>query len=119
MFPGNMAAGCVVPDFVPLLTLPLSVYGSAALNVWIGEHFLPGTPGLTPATPLTRGDPAQTDANRAAVCSGFQPFLVLVANDSCDEYPFASTQQSGGALGLTGSNCLEALPFALANGNWS
>jgi hypothetical protein len=118
-FPGNMGAGCVVPSYGPVLPLSVSVYGAAAVNVYIGENFLPGTPGLSEATPLTRGDPAQTDPNRAKVCNTFQPFLTLVPQDSCDEYPFASSQQSGGALGLTGADCLEALPLQLANGTWS
>jgi len=118
LFPGNMAAGCVVPAFGPILTLPISVYGAAAVNVYIGENYLPGTPGLSSSTPLTRGDPAKVDANRAAVCNGFKT-LAMVANDSCDEYPFASSQQSGGALGLTGINCIEALPFQFATGFWT
>jgi hypothetical protein len=117
MFAGTMGPGCVIPDYAPTVALPVSTYGAAAVNVLIGETYLPGTPGLTPSTPLTRGDPANTNANRAAICGSFKP-LATVANDSCDEYPFASSQQSGGVLGLTGSNCLELLPFQVL-GSWS
>ncbi|HET9117537.1 MAG TPA: hypothetical protein VFN75_05590 [Pseudonocardiaceae bacterium] len=112
-FPGNMGAGCVIPSYAPTLVLPLSVYGGAAMNVWVAENYLPGTPGLSTSTPLTRGDPARTTPNRTAICNSFKPFPdpnPFVAVDSCDEYPFASTQQSGAALGATGSNCLEILP---------
>jgi hypothetical protein len=118
IFPGNMAAGCVVPAYGPILQLSLGTYGAAAMNVYVGEKFLPGTPGLSPGTPLTRGDPAKTDPNRTAVCNIFQP-LATVPGDSCDEYPFASTQQSGGALKLSGKDCLQVRPYQLANGNWS
>lgn len=115
IYPGNMGPGCVVPSYDPVLVLPLSVYGAAAMNVYVGEYFLPGSPGLSP---LTRGSPATSVSNRTAVCNIFTP-LATVPGDSCDEYPFAATQQSGGALGLTGANCLQVLPYQLANGNWT
>jgi hypothetical protein len=111
--PGWSVAGCVVPSYTPTLVLPLSVYGTAALNVWLGETYLPGTPGLTAGTPLTRGNPAKTDANRAVTCNGFKALppgnIYGVTGDSCDEYPFASSQQSGGALGIAGGNCWEVV----------
>ena len=121
--PNYTAAGCVVPTYVPDLVLPQSVYGAAAVNAYVGELYLPGTPGLTAATPLTRGNPATSDANRNVTCSGFTALpagnIYAVVNDSCDEYPFASSQQSGGALGIAGGNCLEIVPTQAANGNWT
>jgi hypothetical protein len=107
-----------VPAWGPVLSLSLATYGAAAMNVYIGERFLKGTPGNSPGTPLTRGDPARTDPNRTAVCNTFTP-LSTVPDDSCDEYPFASSQQSGGALGLTGAACLQVKPFQQANGIWT
>ncbi len=103
--------GCVFTSYGPVLTLPVSFYGAAAINVLAGMTKLSGTPGLTSATPLTRGDPALKDGNRDAICDdSFVPSFVLVANDSCDEFPFASSQQSGGQLKLTGKDCLEIMP---------
>jgi hypothetical protein len=121
--PGFTNTGCVVPSYVPAVALPLSVYGAAAMNAYVGEVYLPGTPGLTDSTPLTRGNPANTDANRAVTCRGFQPLppgnSYGVVSDSCDEYPFASSQQSGGAIGLDGSNCLQIVPKQDSNGRWT
>jgi hypothetical protein len=120
--PGWTSPGCVVPADVPVLVLPVSVYGDAAVNAAIGENYLAGTPGLSAATPLTRGNPANTTANRTATCAGFTPFPagnVLVDNDSCDEYPFASTQQSGGALGLAASSCAEVYALQLSTSAWT
>jgi hypothetical protein len=113
----NRNPGCVFPDAAPVLVLSAAVYGAAAVNVAIGEGFLAGSPG-TASSPLTRGDPANSKSNRAAICdSTFIPSNTLAPDDSCDEYPFASSQQSGGQLGLTGVNCLEAVPLDL-NGSW-
>jgi hypothetical protein len=121
--PSFTNAGCVVPSYVPAVALPLSKYGAAAMNAYVGELYLPGTPGLSDNTPLTRGDPANTTANRNATCSGFQPLPAGnsygVVGDSCDEYPFASSQQSGGAIGIPGSSCLEIVPKQDANANWT
>jgi hypothetical protein len=122
--PGFTNPGCVVPAFVPNLILPLSKYGAAAANALVGETKLPGTPGWSPSTALTRGDPANTNANRSVTCGSFQPFPAGnsygVVSDSCDEYPFASSQQSGGALTppVPGSSCLEIVPQQEANGTW-
>jgi hypothetical protein len=121
--PGFTNPGCVVPAYPPNLILPLSKYGAAAANALVGETNLPGTPGLSAQTPLTRGDPANTNGNRGITCSGFAPFApgntYGVVSDSCDEYPFASSQQSGGALGIPGSSCLEIVPKQDANGHWT
>jgi hypothetical protein len=121
--PGFTNPGCVVPGYPPNLILPLSKYGAAAANALVGETNLPGTPGLSAQTPLTRGDPANTNVNRGITCSGFAALppgnTYGVVSDSCDEYPFASSQQSGGALGIPGSSCLEIVPKQDANGKWT
>ena len=112
-----------MPTYTPTVVLPLSVYGAAAMNAYVGELFLPGTPGLSSTTPLTRGDPANTDPNRTQICTGFTALpagnLYGVVNDSCDEYPFASSQQSGAVFGVAGQNCLEIVPTQNANGTWT
>jgi hypothetical protein len=115
--------GCVVPGYTPNLILPLSKYAAAAVNVLIGEALLSGSPGRSVQTPLTRGDPARTDANRGVTCNGFAPLppgnSFGVVSDSCDEYPFASSQQSGGARNIPGSNCLEIVSTQDATGAWT
>jgi hypothetical protein len=110
--------GCVVPGFIPNLPLSVATYGAAAKNVEYGEDFIPGNPGLLTSNPLTRGDVNATQGNRSAVCdSTFTPITRLVPTDSCDEYPFASSQQSGGQLKLIGFECLNLLPL-FVNGSW-
>jgi hypothetical protein len=114
----NTGTGCTFPGYMPTLTLPVATYGAAAINVLVGEHELLGTPGLSAATPLTRGDPSLKQGNRDAICDGtfyYAPWLV--PTDSCDEYPFAASQQSGGQLKLTGQDCLEIVPLN-NNGTW-
>jgi hypothetical protein len=110
--------GCVVPDYIPDLPLSVATYGAAAMNVSYGEDFLPGTPGLTTTTPLTRGNPALSQVNPDAICdSTFTPLNGIVPTDSCDEYPFASSEQGGGNLGYTGAACLDIIPYNNA-GTW-
>jgi len=114
--PGAAAVGCVFPGFTPTLVLPASVYGTAAVNVAVGETFLPGNPGYL--TPLHRGNPADRQGNMDGICDNtFFRNSILVPNDSCDEYPFASSLESGGQRGQTGANCLEAIP-QIVNGVW-
>ena len=109
--------GCVFSFWGPLLTLPVSVYGAAAINVAVGQSRLI-LPFGTQNSPLTRGDTSISDPNRNAVCDGsFFPSLLLVQNDSCDEYPFASTQQSAAQRGFTGVSCLEIMPLQ-KTGEW-
>jgi hypothetical protein len=112
--PGVSTAGCVFPEFSPTLELSLATYDTAAANVGVAQSVVAGAPG-TPGNPLTRGDPAKVDSNRAAICGKFVP-LASVTDDSCDEYPFASTMQSGGARGLTGSACIETIPLVGGGG---
>ncbi|MEY9861723.1 hypothetical protein ABH935_007366 [Catenulispora sp. GAS73] len=106
----NRNPGCVFPASVPTLYLSEARYGPAAVNVQVAEQYLAGAPGTT-TSPLTRGNPALSQGNRDAICdSTFIPDPTNVPTDSCDEYPFASSQQSGGTRGLTGKNCLEIVP---------
>jgi hypothetical protein len=57
-----------------------------------------------------QADDAAAAANRAKICdSTFVP-RADVPNDSCDEFAFAHTKQSGGYLGLTGKDCAEIVP---------
>ncbi|MBE1488213.1 hypothetical protein [Plantactinospora soyae] len=50
--------------------------------------------------------------NRNIICdSTFVPRPAEVPEDSCDEFPFAATYESGAMLGLTGAQCAEVLPY--------
>jgi hypothetical protein len=61
-------------------------------------------PGWGNLTPLTRVTATEAAANRAKICEDgtYQPLYI---GDSCEEYPFASTAESGGNNGLTGADC--------------
>jgi hypothetical protein len=115
---GASGIGCVIPAVIPDLPLSVATYGAAAKNVEYGEDFIPGTPGLFTSTPLTRGDPRLTQGNSDAICDNtFKTITRVVPNDSCDEYPFASSQQSGAARNLTGADCFDIIPYNNA-GTW-
>lgn len=109
----NLPTGCVLPQYTPALHLSAAVEGAGAVNVAVGEKYVAGTPGASTSTPLTRLiDPTLQAQYGAAMCGGktFMPILEIT-DDSCDEYPFKSTQQSGGAFGLTGPACAQAIPY--------
>jgi hypothetical protein len=66
---------------------------------------------------LTRlNNPAQATTNRNAMCAGFTA-NPLQTNDSCDEFPMASTYQSGNMLGLSPSDCSQGVPEYISAAN--
>jgi hypothetical protein len=103
--------GCVFPDATPEYVVPISQYGAAAAFIqWAQTHLSGhwGNPALGGA-PLTRlGNPKQAKDNRRIICGrGFRA-LAAVASDSCDEFPFASSKQSGALNGVTtGRDCAQ------------
>jgi hypothetical protein len=114
-------AGCVDSSGIPEFILSLSdttVDQAAAGYLWAQEK-LPDAWG-TPGHELRRlADNTDQETNRAKVCdSTFVKNPTLNADDSCDEFAFAATYQSGGQLGLTGINCEEIFPFKDTSGNW-
>jgi hypothetical protein len=115
------ASGCVVEYAVPWMTGYYSsmtgyysstdaTHGLTATHIKNAQSTLPDAWALravagvnvdnqvtfgSQGTPLTRMyNPTQRDANRAAACAGF---VKTDADDSCDEFPFASTYE-GAAL---------------------
>lgn len=91
-----------------------SAHGQTATHIATAQNFLPdhwgqrivtgesasGLEVQDVGTPLTRlRDQAQQDANRAAACADF---VKIDEDDSCDEFPFASTYQ--GAAIVTDPN---------------
>lgn len=124
----NGSAGCVVPSFTPEAQFTGYSTGNTStaffnfMQYWGNDHW-----GRYPSgTPMTRlADQTQAAANRAAMCAGFQ---YLFSGDSCDEFPFASSYQSGNMLGLSPGDCSNIYPvygggtswtFYDEGGNWS
>lgn len=98
--------GCVSPGYVSVLVYPRSgLYPEVARH--IGDAQASGLRGAYPnGTPLTRlTNAALVDRNRATACPSSYP---RPAGKSCDEYPFASTNQgasTGGGGPRTFSYC--------------
>jgi hypothetical protein len=112
--------GCVT-NYTPTLDLHISQAGaSAALFRWgqvhMDEHW--GLEGK--GKPFTRASKSAGAGNRNTVCDGtFRSKGTVIVHgqendeDSCDEFPFAATNQSG-ASALKAKkekgNCLRATP---------
>jgi len=100
---GNIGAGCVYPEVEPVFLLngaappPLPEHAAFVASA---QASLPGNPGAVNGTPLHReGDPQKANNNRAVSCRGFVPDPNK-PNDSCDEYPFATTKEGGAAAAV-------------------
>ena len=105
--------GCVISDYVPELDIPMSdpKVGQAAAGIAWAQQDLPDRWG-TVDNPLHRlADPAAQEANRKKICGTFTRSTTYNPNDSCDEYAFAASRESGGQLGIPGSSCAEIYPF--------
>jgi hypothetical protein len=112
----STTTGCVFPIVQPTVLFSLSGTGStAAIDDWAmqNEQAAWGYEYVgSPLTRITSGD--KIDANRTAICGNFVP---LYTNDSCEEYPFASTTQSGGNNNYTGADCAQ-VEAVNDNGTW-
>jgi hypothetical protein len=89
--PGVSSAGCVFPLFVPVLNYAMSgLYPQLAQHIQDAQAS--GLPGSYPSgSPLTRlTDAALLDQNRRTACPSSYP---RPPGYTCDEYPFASSQQ--------------------------
>lgn len=106
--------GCVDEAYIPTLVLSLARYGSSAAMIQWAQFNLSGAWGLQDVgAPLHRlVDPILQANNREVICdSSFVPNAAITAaltpysdTDSCDEYPFASTYESGAMVdGVTGA----------------
>jgi hypothetical protein len=97
--------GCVVPQFIPTLDISRGTYGAAAAMIAWAQKNLDGHWGLKgEGDPLKRlnnskaGTPA---GNRKVICrrhwKPFGPWHAgsVTMDDSCDEFPFAGTYESG------------------------
>ncbi|MGC5164704.1 NucA/NucB deoxyribonuclease domain-containing protein [Rhodococcus sp. DT1] len=94
--------GCVNPDYTPTLTFT----GLSYINMNIGNHQSNTGVGATWGTPLHRGEsPLAAVANRDAACNTNRDEALGEPPDgmvdpSCDEYPFASSVEGGGAASV-------------------
>jgi hypothetical protein len=117
---GIRGPGCVFPKFTPTLILSRREFGAAAAMIQWAQKNLDARWGLPGGEPLTRlaGSAAATK-NRDRICD---PSFVRMGTkiggprdkDSCDEFPFAATNQSGaaGPNGLkSGKTCAQVKAF--------
>lgn len=116
----NSGQGCVVPDFVPTLQLPIETFGPSAAFVRWAQQNLSGHWGLQgQGQPLTRiADDSIADANRGSICPGSYQPDPAVPNGSCDEFPFAKSWQSGAQNGASGANCQQLTSVDHGNNVW-
>lgn len=100
-------SGCVIPWFTSTLALPRSLYGASVDMVQWAQGSLSGHWGLRgTGQPLHRLKSATDQAaNRNAIC-GSNKFTAdpNIPDDSCDEFPFAGTYESGALNGVTNGN---------------
>jgi hypothetical protein len=88
-----------------------------AMTVLFAQVYLPDAWGYT--KPLHReANDGKAAANRAAICDSTWVPDPTVATDSCDEYAFAATKESGGNVGLRGSDCADVKIAKDASGKW-
>ncbi|MEU3036528.1 NucA/NucB deoxyribonuclease domain-containing protein [Streptomyces griseoaurantiacus] len=104
--------GCAVPDVTPHVEFSKAEQQAAAESYLWARNNLTSHPGETSFMYSNNGK-----ANRKRTCEeqSSVPFVPIpaVVDDSCDEYPFASTYQGGTDGGL----CAEIVP-QLENGTW-
>jgi hypothetical protein len=108
--PGDTTLGCVFPDVVMGLLYSRSALPDLVSHITRAQNS--GLPGKFPSgTPLTRlTDPTQRDRNQRKACPKGFP---RPTGKTCDEYPFASTNQgaaSGGGNARTFPGCSIKLP---------
>jgi hypothetical protein len=123
--------GCIDNKNVPTLMLPHDTYGASADMIQWAQDTLTGVAMGQPGNPLHRlGDQTAPGNNRSVICDdSFTPDSAMTAaltpystpsrpeTDSCDEFPFAATYESGamttGADGsakphvTTGADCAQ------------
>ncbi len=117
--PVDTGAGCVDQNNIPTLFLSLTTYGSSAALIQWAQAFESAHWGLQGVgQPLTRLASKTTQmSNRATICGSSvftaDPTLNTALapygdKDSCDEFPFAATYQSGAQTGVTsGTACAQ------------
>ncbi|QHC23271.1 NucA/NucB deoxyribonuclease domain-containing protein [Streptomyces sp. GS7] len=110
--------GCIVMGHMPNVTIRESAYGAAAVAYGWAQSNLKGGNFGTETKPLQRNSGGKTEAakkRRQSCTAAPDPFKKdpSVTDDSCDEFPFASSVQGG----TNGSECTEIIPRKTA-GVW-
>jgi hypothetical protein len=110
------SAGCINSGYTPRLTLSSTTYGAGALMIAYAEsHLLEHWGSEKPLRRLANAGVASH--NRSIICnSTFISGSTGVASDSCDEYPFAATYESGALNGVTsGAQCAQVTAVRTAS----
>jgi hypothetical protein len=117
-------AGCVVPGYIPILDLSIQRSGAGAAFVQWAQLNLSGHWGLEGAvvngvtitgSPLRRlANATEQKANRTTICQdGSFTADPNIYQDTCDEFPFAATYESGALNGVTtGAACAQGTAVA-------
>lgn len=106
-------SGCVYSATRASFGLSLNTYQAAAVTYYFAQEYLPDGWGLI--SPLHRlADERAASANRSRTCDSTFVAVSYVANDSCDEFPFAATYEGGGA----GSQCAD-IAALYEDGGWN
>lgn len=116
---GIAGPGCVFPEFTPTFIVSRREFGAAAALIQWAQVNMSAHWGVRGHEPLRRlAGRAAIDANRRVICETdfhrFRPWVArhgtLMVADSCDEFPFAATYESG-AMGpgevRTGADCAQ------------
>ncbi|MGI5451196.1 NucA/NucB deoxyribonuclease domain-containing protein [Streptomyces sp. CA-243310] len=103
--------GCIVEGHMADVTIRKSLYGAAAVTYeWAQKNLTNPTNDYgTEERPLHRDATGDTEKKRTVTCDNAPRFVkdnFLVPEDSCDEYPFASSEEGG----KPGSMCVDILP---------
>ena len=114
---GIAGPGCVFPEFTPTFTVSRREFGAAAAMIQFAQVNMTAHWGVRGHEPLRRlAGNAAIEANRHVICeTDFPRFPPWVANhgmlkvkDSCDEFPFAATHESGAMNGVSkGADCAQ------------
>ncbi len=122
--------GCVMSGYVPTWVADDQKYPAAAAYYWVLREKLASHPGSkSNKTPLHReSDRDVIEESRARVCdrgvkANLEPWTAHPKADGdadgiqCDEFPFASTEESGGRTLLNGKSCVQ-LYAKMVGGSW-
>jgi hypothetical protein len=115
--------GCVFPKYTPTLQLNTEKYPAAASYYWVLMEKLASHPGSEKYDkPLHRlADDAKADENRGKMCDRAVAEWHPNPNadgQSCDEYPFAKSRESGGMTLTSGKYCAQLYADKQADGSW-
>jgi hypothetical protein len=119
---GNSSPGCVFKNYTPTYTVSTDRYPAAGAYYWLmkthnSHHF-----GSEPDnSPLHYSPDGQVD-NRKVVCPDSWTGRTETPDASCDEYAFATTQESGGAAAsgvLSGDECAQFYALPIDSSTWT